>query len=178
MGSYLVLIEGGMKVYKPVVVNLVPEWNETEAEWELKADVPTELTVKYSEATIEKKVSDTADNSTTLSDWAQVDIGDTVTYTLTAAVPTFPEDAINKGCQISDTLPEGMTLNNDSFTVYGMTGKEDANPTQLTPKQTADANDGAYYVATINATRPVDADNDKNRDRDLYFDRNKGSRWI
>ena len=43
MGSYLVLIEGGMKVYKPVVVNLVPEWNKTEAKWELKADVPTEL---------------------------------------------------------------------------------------------------------------------------------------
>lgn len=164
MGSYLVLIEGGMKVYKPVVVNLVPEWNETEAKWELKADVPTELTVKYSEATIEKKVSDTADNSTTLSDWAQVDIGDTVTYTLTAAVPTFPEDAINKGCRISDTMPEGMTLNNDSFTVYGMTSKEDANPTQLTPKPTAAADEGAYYVATTNATRPVDADNDNNLD--------------
>lgn len=167
MGNYLVLIEGGMKVYSPSAVNIVPKWDKTSGTGEWVVDNPT-VALKASDATIEKKVTDTADSTQekpmTPSEWAQVDIGDTVTYTLTAAVPTFPEDAINKGYQISDTLPEGMTLDNDLFTVYGMTSKDDDNPTQLTPKQTADAEEGAYYVATTNATRPVDADNDDKLD--------------
>ena len=167
MGNYLVLIEGGMKVYLPSAVNIVPKWDETSGTGKWVVDNPT-VALKAGDATIEKKVTDTADSTQekpmTPCDWAQVDIGDTVTYTLTAAVPTFPEDAINKGYQISDTLPEGMTLNNGSFTVYGMTGKEDANPTQLTSKSTANADVGAYYLATANATRPVGADNDNNRD--------------
>lgn len=175
MGSYLVLIEGGMKVYKPVVVNLVPEWNKTEAKWELKADVPTELNVKYSEPTIEKKVTDTADSTKekpmTPSDWAQVDIGDTVTYTLTAAVPTFPEDAINKGYQISDTLPDGMTLG--TIKVMGYTGDSDETGHELTAKSANNEDSYQYELKVTNksaqpqliATRPVDSD-----DEDTYLD--------
>ena len=166
MGNYLVLIEGGMKVYRPSAVNLVPEWKEVDgtSEWVL-SDAAVEL--KSSDLTLTKQVYDGTITTGGTPDWgetAQVAIGDTVTYQLIADLPEFPENAINKGYQISDTLPEGMTLNNNSFTVYGMTSKEDASPTQLTSKQTADAGEGAYYVATTNATRPVDADNDNHRD--------------
>lgn len=166
MGNYLVLIEGGMKVYRPSAVNLVPEWKEVDgtSEWVL-SNAAVEL--KPSDLTLTKQVYDGTITTGVTPDWgetAQVAIGDTVTYQLIAGLPEFPENAINKGYQISDTLPNGMTLNNGSFTVYGMTSKEDANPTQLTSKQTADADDGAYYVATTNATRPVGADNDNNPD--------------
>lgn len=116
MGSYLVLIEGGMKIYKPVVVNLTPKWEN--GAWTLSPDVPTDLTVKYSEPTITKTVKDTADGAKEERKYAQVDIGDTVTYTLVADVPQFPADAINKGYVISDDLPDGMTLGD--VTVYGV----------------------------------------------------------
>ena len=153
----------------------MPEWNKTEAKWELKADVPTELNVKYSEPTIEKKVTDTADSTKekpmTPSDWAQVDIGDTVTYTLTAAVPTFPEDAINKGYQISDTLPDGMTLG--TIKVMGYTGDSDETGHELTAKSANNEDSYQYELKVTNksaqpqviATRPVDSD-----DEDTYLD--------
>lgn len=163
MGSYLVLIEGSMKIYKPVVVNLTPEWNEKEEKWTLSQDVP-ELTAKYSEPGITKTVKDTADNENAEREYAQVDIGDTVTYTLVADVPQFPADAINKGYQISDNLPAGMTLNADSITVKGYTGEDDTEGDEIAEKQ---GNTGAYTLTVtdttaeppVTATRPNDADN-------------------
>lgn len=102
MGNYLVLIEGGMKVYRPSAVNLVPEWKKTSEspetwEWVLET---ANVELKSSEPALTKTVSDT-----------QVAIGDTVTYTLVADVPQFPDNALNKGYCISDVLPTGMTYN-------------------------------------------------------------------
>lgn len=138
MGSYLVLIEGGMKIYKPVVVNLTPVWKDNA--WTLTPDVPKDLTVKYSEPTITKKVKDAetynANDSVAELDYAQVAIGDTVTYTLVADVPQFPADAINKGYVISDNLPAGMTLGD--VTVYGVkpgSGGTTEAEVELKPKQ-------------------------------------------
>lgn len=106
MGNYLVLIEGGMKVYRPSAVNLVPTWDGATEAWKL--DNAT-VTLKSSEASITKTVSDT-----------QVAIGDTVTYTLVADLPQFPEKAINKGYQISDILPAGVSLKPDSIEIFGV----------------------------------------------------------
>lgn len=138
MGSYLVLIEGGMKIYKPVVVNLTPVWKDNA--WTLTPDVPKDLTVKYSEPTITKKVKDAetynANDSVAELDYAQVAIGDTVTYILEADVPQFPADAINKGYVISDNLPAGMTLGD--VTVYGVkpgSGGTTEAEVELKPKQ-------------------------------------------
>lgn len=163
MGSYLVLIEGGMKIYKPVVVNLTPEWKNDA--WTLSQDVPA-LTAKYSEPTITKTVRDTADGATEEREYAQVDIGDTVTYTLVADVPQFPADAINKGYQISDNLPAGMTLNADSITVKGYTGEDDTEGDEIAEKQ---GNTGAYTLTVTDnagstATRPVDSNEDQRLD--------------
>lgn len=111
MGNYLVLIEGGMKVYRPSAVNLVPEWKKTSEspetwEWVLET---ANVELKSSEPALTKTVSDT-----------QVAIGDTVTYTLVADVPQFPDNALNKGYCISDVLPTGMTYNGN-VTVEGYT---------------------------------------------------------
>lgn len=191
MGSYLVLIEGGMKIYKPVVVNLTPEWKN--GAWTLSQDVPENLTVKYSEPGITKKVIDgefpPTDNpqqdisTAATEDYAQVDIGDTVTYVLTATVPTFPSDAINKGYQISDILPDGMTLNADSITVRGYTSDTDNDGDEIN-KKTNDDETGAYTLTVTDttanpqetATRPADFDKDNNLDRvtfNLNFDYSK-----
>lgn len=177
MGSYLVLIEGGMKIYKPVVVNLTPKWDEKEKKWTLPQDVP-ELTAKYSEPGITKKVIDgefpPTDNpqqdisTAATEDYAQVDIGDTVTYVLTATVPTFPSDAINKGYQISDILPDGMTLNENSIAVRGYTSDTDNDGDEIN-KKTNDGETGAYTLtvtdnADSTATRPVDSNEDQQPD--------------
>ena len=165
MGSYLVLIEGGMKIYKPVVVNLTPKWDKDKEEWTLPQDVP-DLTVKYSEPGITKTVTDTADGAKEERKYAQVDIGDTVTYTLVADVPQFPADAINKGYQISDILPDGMTLNADSITVWGYTGDGDTAGDVIAEKVNST---GAYTLTVTDnagstATRPVDSNEDQRLD--------------
>lgn len=131
MGNYLVLIEGGMKVYRPSAVNLVPEWKKTSEspetwEWVLET---ANVELKSSEPALTKTVSDT-----------QVAIGDTVTYTLVADVPQFPDNALNKGYCISDVLPTGMTYNGN-VTVEGYTETVDVGTAgdSLTP--------AAHYIS-------------------------------
>lgn len=169
MGSYLVLIEGGMKIYKPVVVNLTPKWEN--GAWTLPQDVP-ELTAKYSEPGITKTVTDTADGATEKRKYAQVDIGDTVTYILEADVPQFPADAINKGYQISDILPDGMTLNADSITVWGYTGDGDTAGDVIAKKES----DTGVYTLTVTdnkdstAYRPNDSINSVTFNLNFVYD--------
>lgn len=185
MGSYLVLIEGGMKIYKPVVVNLTPKWNADGKTWELSETLPDNLEVKYSEPGITKEVIDgefpPTDNpqqdisTAATEDYAQVAIGDTVTYVLTARVPTFPSDAINNGYHISDILPEGMTLNADSITVWGYTEGTNQTGTKIYSKETSTGNK-VCALTTTNATRPADFNNDNNLDPvtfNLNFDYSK-----
>ena len=129
MGSYLILVEGGAKVYSPALVNVVPVWSGDA--WTLPAQ-DLEVTVKASSLTLEK----TADK-------AQAAVGDTVTYTLVAAVPQYPANAANKGYILSDKLPDGLTLG--TVTVQGVTA--DGSETTLA--------DGTHYTQTTEgATRP------------------------
>lgn len=150
MGNYLVLIEGGMKVYRPSAVNLVPEWKEVDgtSEWVL-SDAVVEL--KSSDLTLTKQVYDGEITNVPAPAWgetAQVAIGDTVTYQLIADLPEFPENAINKGYQISDTLPNGMTLG-QGIEVYGV--KDNEAETKLTAPTD-------YTLDTTNAQRPTGTD--------------------
>lgn len=131
MGNYLVLIEGGMKIYRPSAVNLVPVWQDETDEWVISS--PAEVTIKSSALTITKKVKDAetynANDGVEELDYAQVAIGDTVTYILEADVPQFPADAINKGYVISDKLPAGMTLGD--VDVYGVKPDSDDGTTEV-----------------------------------------------
>ena len=162
MGNYLVLIEGGMKIYRPSAVNLVPEWKPGEGdtgEWVVSKAI---VDLKSSELTITKTVTDTADKDSEERKYAQVDIGDTVTYTLVADVPEFPADAINDGYQISDNLPAGMTLNASTVKVFG--GNENSQETVIAVDK--------YELKSTDATRPegVTVDKDtKNVDFSITF---------
>ncbi len=131
MGSYLILVEGGAKVYSPALVNVVPVWDQATESWTLP-EQDLEVTVKASSLTLEK----TADK-------AQAAVGDTVTYTLVAAVPQYPANAANKGYILSDKLPDGLTLG--AVTVQGVAA--DGSETTLTA-------DTHYTQTTEGATRP------------------------
>ena len=168
MGNYLVLIEGGMQIYRPSAFNLVPKWQpgtgDTSGEWVVGED---EVEVKASTPTITKKVKDTttynANDGVEALDYAQVAIGDTVTYILEADVPQFPADAINKGYVISDNLPAGMTLNADTVKVFG--GDESGQGTVITANK--------YKLKSTDATRPEGVTEDtetKNVDFSITFD--------
>lgn len=143
MGNYLVLIEGGMKVYRPSAVNLVPEWKKTDEspetwEWVLGT---ANVEPKSSEPALTKTVSD-----------PQVAIGDTVTYTLVADVPHFPDNALNKGYYISDELPAGMTFGS----ITSVEGYTDNNP-DVSGDGTTLTKNSDYKDATrpVTGTRPA-----------------------
>lgn len=162
MGAYLILLEGGTKIYEPVFVSIVPTWNEGSSSWELN-NLSQSATVKSQALTLTKTVYD-KDNLTTpltedeyqagiagTSKYAQVSIGDTVTYMLVTNVPDYPANATATGYQISDDLPSGMTLNNASVQVYGMaTGSLNTEAGTLLTAGTGEA----YTLTTTDATRP------------------------
>lgn len=154
MGAYLILLEDGTKIYEPVFVSIVPTWDEKENTWNLN-DLEKNVTAKSQALTLTKTVFDNqgrpleiVDYENGGSDYAQVKIGDTVTYMLVADVPAYPADAVNTGYQISDNLPEGMTLNKESVKVYGLA--------ENTPNIAEGAEiDTSGILITEGATRPV-----------------------
>lgn len=155
MGAYLILLEGGTKIYEPVFVSIVPTWDEEKDTWVLK-DLEKYVTAKSQALTLRKTVFDNrgqelvnVDFEDGGSDYAQVKIGDTVTYMLVADVPAYPADAVNTGYQISDNLPEGMTLNQESVKVYGL----DENTPNIAEGDAID--ESGYTLTTVSATRPV-----------------------
>lgn len=172
MGNYLVLIEGGMKVYRPSAVNLVPVWKEATgagetSEWVL-SDAVVEL--KSSDLTLTKQVYDGEITNVPAPAWgetAQVAIGDTVTFKLTAPVPNYPENALHDGYEISDNLPAGLALGN--VTVNGVQNGTSPTSTPLT-----EGENGAYVLtkADSTATRPTGGQN-ANVTFNLEFDYDK-----
>ena len=171
MGGYFVLVSGGSYVYLPATVNVVPTYDEEKSSWVLakeykdyakrsKSDsdgdgVPDEedengdgkTDSNGDQMTIEKTVTD-GDSETTATTATTVAIGDTLTYSLTATVPAYPANALNRWFSVSDILDEGLTLVEDSIEVYGV--DSDGNKTKLTSDNytltvTEDANgDGDY----------------------------------
>ncbi len=112
MGTYLILIENGYKVYKPSVVNLVPVFDNENSEW--KMSTPAEVIVKSSEPTITKEVEDNS-----------VNIGDRIKYTIKADVPQYPDKATAKGYYISDILSNGLSYIDSSLQVFGLNGTKE-----------------------------------------------------
>lgn len=132
MGGYLVLVEGGTKIYSPVFLTVMPTYNDETSSWEMPDETdPATAAVKQQELTFEKKIVKTTDAGETLLDKDTVAINDLVTFRLTAGVPEYLENAAVKTFKISDNLPEGMTLrDNPSFTVKGYTN-DNADSTEL-----------------------------------------------
>ncbi|MGI6011816.1 MAG: SpaH/EbpB family LPXTG-anchored major pilin [Ruminococcus sp.] len=106
MGEYLITANGGVKIYQPTTVKLVPEYNEETNEWNLaNAVIGTAGTMKSVTPDIPDKDASTEDSDKTVA------IGDTVTYTLTVNVPSYPADATNTKFEVSDALSAGLTFN-------------------------------------------------------------------
>lgn len=152
MGSYLILLEGGTKIYAPVFVSILPKWNGND--WVLE-NLTENVNTKAQSLSLTKTVFDKSTDLEPIdyeeggSEQAQVAIGDTVTYMLVADVPSYPAKATATGYHISDSLPNGMTLNKDSIKVYGVTTDE-TTTTNTNLTATTD-----YTLSLSNATRPV-----------------------
>lgn len=125
MGAYLILIEGGMRVYKPSAVNIVPTYNEETKEWVM--DNPT-VDVKSSQMPFDKTVNEDNkdDHDKDVSD--QGAIGSTVNFNLRANVPQYPDNATAQEYAISDTLSSGLTLVANTITVYGVDSNDNETP--------------------------------------------------
>lgn len=118
MGEYLLSAKGGVKIYQPTTVLVIPGYDEEENDWTLGgAVVGTDSVMKGEAPDIEKE-------GTTEDGDKSVAVGDVVDYTLTADVPSYPEDAPYKTFIIGDTLGRGLTFNDD-VTVYAGSVSED-----------------------------------------------------
>lgn len=104
MGEYLLIASGGVKIYQPTTVKLVPEYKD--GSWKVGTPVVgMDSVMKSTEPTISKEVVDKDDET--------VAVGDEVTFRLTATVPNYPEDATYRKFVVSDKLGTGFDYSGD-----------------------------------------------------------------
>ncbi len=149
-GNYLILVENGARVYRPLTANVMHEWEDSS--WTL---VSANVDAKSTEPTITKTISDKKKDN--------ADIGDTVKFELNAVIPTYPENAISQKIVVSDKLPESLTLVEDSIKAYGVNAATD--PVLL---------ENAFTKAK---ERPTGTDNEKETSFSLTFEYNKVSAY-
>lgn len=109
MGSYLVTATpaaGKTATYQPMQAEIMPDFSGddvtlTTANVVLKGSLAPEIT----------KEGETKEGDQTVS------VGDTVTYTITADIPSYPEDATAKSFVVGDKLSTGLTLDDNSIRV-------------------------------------------------------------
>ncbi len=111
-GSYLVEISGGVNIHRANVVSLTVGENNTDV---ASATLDVAKENKMSKPTIEKDID--RDNFT---------FDETVTFTITANVPKYPEGATNTIFKIGDRMDECLTLVAGTVKVY-KNSKSDAN---------------------------------------------------
>ena len=106
MGEYLLIASGGVKLYKPTTIQLLPKYvkeqGATSGKWVV--NVPQNTSMKGAAPQIEKTVA--SGNET-------VETGETVTYTLSVDVPSYPADATAMKFEIGDTMDAGITYQSD-----------------------------------------------------------------
>lgn len=120
LGEYLIIASGGVKIYKPTTVKLVPEYDSDNKTWNVGTPVVGEgangsAAVKSSEPKIDKSVSKI---NGTESEERTVAVGDKVTFKLEADVPDYPEDTTKKTFIISDAVGTGLAYQNGTVKVY------------------------------------------------------------
>lgn len=174
MGSYLILVEGGTRVYQPVFVTLAPTWDADNNTWNL-VDVDKNVTVKSSSLGITKTVVDGIYTQVTDIDqpngkkYAQVAIGNTVTYILEADVPQYPASATATGYCISDNLPDGMTVG--QIQAFGV--DPDNTATLLKGGSDSVVGDQVYSILKATASGTITSPTSKNVDFVLRFEYEK-----
>ncbi|MBR2745011.1 MAG: SpaH/EbpB family LPXTG-anchored major pilin [Clostridia bacterium] len=149
MGTYLVVIENGYRVYTPSAVNLTPTFNTTNNQWELASNVNVEI--KSTTPQIKKTVTDNvkqADNYSTKDD---------IPFTIVADIPTYLTSSRADKYTISDVLNDGLNLKNGTIRVYGVSAG--GTETELTANE-------AYTLTTTNAKNNAGDDVDYSVDFD------------
>ena len=121
MGEYLVLVTGGVNIYQPIAVNVVPKYNEASSEYDM--DNPEITDLKNTKPSINKTIP-TADDKT-------VGINDVVSYQLDVTIPSYPTTATAKTFYVNDILSNGLTFN-DNVVVYGVKADGTVSDTALT----------------------------------------------
>ena len=111
LGAYLLLVEGGVRIYSPGFAGVYPVTGQ-DGSW-VTGSHTINVNLKSEEPGIDKTVSDYT-----------YEIGQTVTYTLTVDVPDYPDNAIDKKFIIADYLSSGLTLDPNSIKIYNNTGDD------------------------------------------------------
>ena len=132
MGVYLVTATGGTAVYRPTVAMITPE--ESNGSWTIMENAQVGL--KSSPVSLVKTitaVNGSADTTAVSSDGkrAVAGIGDTVSYRLEVDVPEYPSQSVSRIFTITDTMPDGLTLQTDGIKVVDQVGDEITIPTGL-----------------------------------------------
>ena len=132
MGVYLVTATGGTAVYRPTVAMITPE--ESNGSWTIAENAQVGL--KSSPVSLVKTitaVNGSADTTAVSSDGkrAVAGIGDTVSYKLEVDVPEYPSQSVSRIFTITDTMPDGLTLQTDGIKVVDQVGDEITIPTGL-----------------------------------------------
>lgn len=112
-GEYLVIVTpaaGTTRIYQNAIVKLEPAQAVEGGDWSL-ANGGVDMTLKSDdEPPVDKKIDG---KEGPVSDYAE---GQSVPFTITSTVPTYPSNAINQRFAISDTMSTGLALN-DGITV-------------------------------------------------------------
>lgn len=145
MGSYLVIIENGYKVYLPSVANLIPEWDENMGQW-IMSDAVVE--VKASEPMVSKTVNE--------KEMENANIGDTVSFKILADIPNIPENALGYEYMISDSPSDCLTIDKENVKAYGI------------------ADDGAETLLTTNMEAGDDHEDDDYEFLGMYYNKETG----
>lgn len=122
MGTYLVVMENGYRVYTPSVINITPKFDQEEKVWKLDSSVKVE--VKSTTPQIKKTVTDgtkTSDNYSTTDD---------IPFTILTDVPKYLENSVAKKYTIGDKLSSGLILKEGSIEVFGVNGERETKLTE------------------------------------------------
>ena len=153
MGTYLVLIENGYKVYTPSAVNLTPVFNAESKDWNLAEEVAVK--VKSTPVSITKTVEDNQASTT-----------EEIKFTVNADVPNFEEGSISKTYTVRDSVSNGLKITKSTIEVYGKKGDTETKLTEGTEYTLTAAEDAAVTGFEV----AFDYDTLKNTDNTLKYD--------
>jgi fimbrial isopeptide formation D2 family protein/LPXTG-motif cell wall-anchored protein len=132
-GQYVVVSGGnstGAYIYQTVTASVIPTVGENaDGDNEYQIYPQYQVNMKTSEPQVDKEIT----AGTTIDGEGEnakqtASIGDSVNFTLSADVPTYPEGATNTTFYLHDTLSNGLSFadtTGNSFTVIGYEGTED-----------------------------------------------------
>lgn len=135
LGNYFILADSSTKhVYAPTSVRIVPVWRDNS--WDV-----VDKTVNMKSSPVEVVKTASVQNAS---------IGETVTYTLSIDVPTYPDGTTNKTLELGDVLSAGLTFVNGSMTVKS--GDNDLTSQQYNVTSTPNANGGGTLTINFGGT--------------------------